>query len=161
MSLPDLVRLDADTFAPILKEDLTREPPFIITKPLQIEDFAEDAGFATAFLQDLNTVIINIAGGFHGPDAPLNPSAVLNREQWLRSVAQIITAIQQGAQHNYETSDVNNPYAGISQEEINALHELACANRNLATFFTKDRVKGPTNSNQCVRCLQVSGITVT
>ena len=78
MSLPDLMRLDADTFAPILKKDLTRESSFIITKPLQIEDFAEDMGFATTFLQDLDTVIINIASSFHGLDTPLNPSAALN-----------------------------------------------------------------------------------
>jgi len=158
---PDTPRPDADTFAPLLKEDLTSEdPPFIITNPLQVLDFAVDDGFAEAYLESLDNILLNTACGFHGLDTPLNPSAPLNREQWLRTAAQLIAAIQQGTQRNYDTSDIDNPYSRATQNKVNTLQALARANRNLNSFFTKENVKGPNNSNQCIRCLQVSGSTV-
>jgi hypothetical protein len=151
---------DADTFAPILKEDLTAQK---LPKPLPLttNNFTAEDTFTDALVDSVSNIESTLADGFYGPNASLNPSAVLNCEQWLRIANIVMHAVQHGLQRNYDTSDTNHPYNDVSPDEQEALDGVGTAARNLHSFFIKDWPKGPMNSNQCVHCLQVSGATVT
>ena len=85
--------IDPKVFTPLLKEDLTQsDPPFTIADKLMDNDLCDDrdSDGEIPFLVNLNEVTHTLTAGF------LNSKQEFSRQQWLRSVPQLLLAILQG-----------------------------------------------------------------
>jgi len=120
--------IDPKVFAPLLKEDLTQsDPPFTIANILTDEDFCDnrDSDGEVPYLLNLNEVTRVLTAGF------LNSKQELSRQQWLRSVSQLLSAILHGLSKFQPGDDFPSTISHLGPEEKTAVEDISKA---LETF---------------------------
>jgi hypothetical protein len=155
--------LDVLVFAPMLVEDLTQvPPPFQIKQPLTKVDFNipvtkdndKSDNTHVTFLEDLNSIqdILKEGASRH---------TTLNREQWLRTAAQLLSAIHTGIQKTHNKSKNThflNPESKSDRgpDETDTARLLINATCALSGYFTNPTIENPEYWQQCTCCLMVS-----
>jgi hypothetical protein len=150
--------IDPKVFAPLLKEDLTQvDPPFTIAKPLTDDDFCDDrdSDGEVPYLVTLNEVIRILTAGF------LNSKQELSRQQWLRSVSQLLAATLQGLSKFQPGDDFPSTISHLDPDKETAVKDLGKALEIFHTFVCETPTAATFEGQQCSRCLQVSEHIVT
>jgi hypothetical protein len=151
----DILKLDANVFAPMLDEHLVaHNPPLLVEPPLMAEDFANEE-FANIFLDHFDDTTLALSQGFTKDDNP----ALLNKDQWLRASAQVMATIQNGLYHSFPINDLPTFISSLGPDEDSAIKVFATAVRALHYFLT-DLPDPKSQWRQCSRCLKVSSTSV-
>jgi hypothetical protein len=158
----NVVFLDDQVFLPMLDNDETKEyKPYYVANPLTETQFStsdlKDSVWESveAYINDLNNMTDIVRLGFG------HMTSDLDREQWFRTVAQLVASIQQGL---YKSRPGEDPLAfqvNLNPDEGDALLSMTRAIGALNHFFTNPLTTDQAYWQQCSRCLQVSGTTVT
>jgi hypothetical protein len=152
----NVLKLDANVFAPMLDEHLVaRNPPLAIEPPLTHEDFVSQE-FADIFLDHFDDTTTAVARGFTKGD----DIAILNKEQWLRASAQIMAAIQRGLYNSFPLDNIPNFIASLGPDENSATKVFGEAVGALNFFLTDLPSPDSGTWRQCARCLKISSTTV-
>jgi hypothetical protein len=138
--------IDPKVFAPLLKEDLTQiDPPFTIAKPLVDDDFCDDRDSEgnVPYLVTLNEVIRVLTAGF------LNPTQELSRQQWLRSVSQLLAATLQGLSKFQPGEDFPSTISHLDPDEETAVKDLGKALETFHQFIRETPTAATFEGQQC------------
>ena len=150
----DTFGLDPTIFGPLLQEDLTTTPPpFQICRPLEDTDFGDEKAGAS-FVLDLDDTTSHVASGFQ------HHATFLTREQWLRTTSQLLASILQGIGTFRPDEYYQALNSDLNLDEDDALEDIGKALGSLHMYL-KSPPNAPSEWQQCARCLQVCGTTVT
>ena len=147
--------LDPNIFGPLLRADLTSTPaPFQIRHPLNGSDFG-DVKAGDSFVLDLDDITSHVASGFQ------HHASFLTREQWLRTSSLLLAAILQGMGTFRPDEYFQSLHSDLNPNEGEALGDIGKAVGSLHKYFKSPPPASDFEWQQCARCLQVCGTTVT
>jgi len=150
-----LLQTLACIFTPVLRDRASQPiPPYDTVVPLTEIDFASHPSVGLTHLSDLASIHATIVPGFA-------EGAPLNREQWLRTAAQLNASILKGFSQSCPDNECPDFMDDINPDERAALHTLGQVVGSLNYYFTNPAAKEPTKWKQCLRCLKVNHITIT
>jgi hypothetical protein len=142
-------------FAPILRDDNHNPiPPYDAIVPLTEGDFSSDQTYGPALLTQLAALHDTITPGF-------DEGGRLNREQWLRTVAQLFASALKGFSRSCPDTIDFDQLADLGPDEKVALANLTQVVGSFNYYFTNPTEDFPSAWQQCRRCLKVNHITIT
>jgi hypothetical protein len=146
--------IDLKVVALFLKIDLKNlPPPFHVENPLDETDFTDNE-FTNSFIVDLKDVSNIIKTGF------LNPKADLTCLQWLCATSQLLATVLHGMGTYVPGDNFPSILSHLKHEEGKALNNIGKAVEALRCFFTDPPSPNSQHWQQCLRCLQLSGNTI-
>jgi hypothetical protein len=153
----DILKLDANVFAPMLDECLiARNPPLFVEPLLMVEDFTNEE-FANVFLDHFDDTSLTLSRRFSKDNNP----ALLNKDQWLRASTQLMAMIQCGIYHSFPIDDIPTFVLSLRPNEDSALKVFGSVVRSLNYFLTNlPDLEDTAQWHQCARCLKVSSPSV-
>jgi hypothetical protein len=147
--------LDLNIFGPLLRADLTSTPtPFQISCPLDGSDF-RDPKAGDSFVLNLNDTTSHVTSGFQ------HHATFLTHKQWLRTTSQLLAAILQGLGVFHPDGYFATLHSDLNLAKGVALGDIGKAIGSLNKYFKSPPLADDFEWQQCVRCLQVCGTTVT
>jgi hypothetical protein len=142
-------------FLPTLRPDYY-EPisPYNNIVPLTEADFSSDPSLGITHLSNLSSLHDIIAPGF-------KEGAHLNREQWLRTTAQLFAVALKGFSDSRPDKSTPDFLTDLGPDEAAALNGLSTVVASFNRFFDNPTSLNPAEWDQCLRCLKVNHLTIT
>jgi hypothetical protein len=142
-------------FLPTLCPDYYKPiSPYDNIVPLTEADFLSNPLLSTTHLSNLSLLHDIIAPGF-------KESACLNREQWLRTTAQLFAVALKGFSDSRPNKSTPDFLTDLSPDEAATLNGLSTIVTSFNRFFDNPTSLNPSEWNQCLRCLKVNHLTIT
>jgi hypothetical protein len=142
-------------FTPILWDDNNDPiPPYNTIIPLTEGDFSSDLAHGLNHLSQLAALHDTITPGF-------GEGGLLNREQWLRTVAQLFASVLKGFSQSCPDTIDFDQLTNLGPDEKTALANLTQIVGSFNYYFTNPTEDFPLAWQQCRRCLKVNHITIT
>jgi hypothetical protein len=122
--------------------------------PLTEADFLSNPLLGITHLSDLSSLHDILAPSF-------KEGARLNREQWLRTTAQLFAVALKGFSDSHPNKSTPDFLIDLGPDEVAALNSLSTVVASFNWFFDNPTSLNPSEWDQCLRCLKVNHLTVT
>jgi hypothetical protein len=150
-----LMQQISQIFLPTLCPDYYKPiSPYDNIIPLMEADFTSDPSLSLIHLTDLSSLHDIIAPGF-------KDGACINREQWLRTMAQLFAVALKGFSNSHPDKATPDFLTDLGPDEAAALNGLSTIMASFNQFFDNPTSLNPSEWDQCLRCLKVNHLTVT
>jgi len=142
--------MDTKTFAPTLNQYLLTCNNLVeVNHPLEGIDFNHST-FSDIFINHLNDLVLILARGYNDS----TPKCTLSKDQWLRTNAQLATAMQNGMHTSFPLDIYENVLHNLNEDTHSLTSVFARAISALNYYFT--HVKDVGQWEQCSHCLKVT-----
>jgi hypothetical protein len=122
--------------------------------PLTKTNFSSDPSLGLTHLSNLSSLHDILAPGF-------KDGACLNREQWLRTTAQLFAVTLKGFSDSHPDKSTPDFLMDLGPDEAAALNGLSTVIASFNRFFENPTSLNPSEWDQCLRCLKVNHLTIT
>ncbi len=135
---------------------VARNPVFHTSHPLTTNEF-KDSKFADDYVDSIKTISQTLKAGFELAETDDR----LDKEQWLRSAAQLMASIHEGVYRTFPLLNAEEYKSAFGPDESDAARDFSFAVGSLHYFLTNTVVDLPHKFKQCARCLKVSSTVTT